>query len=289
MTLRSRKLSRRVRKPLKRNSKKLSRKSKRKSKKLSRKSKRKSKKLSRISKRKSRKTKRVRMIGGGGRWVDDRWVGDDEEIVRLQTEEEKKQHYEEQSWLIFVWTPSMDQPTWKEPPRPFIIENWKKSDTVPINYGEKTDGWQLIEVLLSGDNTIEDVKEKIRSDTGITKDRLLSISFIMKALDRGDRTLEAYGILNDSRMIVKNMPPERTKIKIHVMTFGGKTFPLEVVGSDTILNVKHKIRGLDGGRAEAVRHLIYDKEMMDDSKTVADYNITTGSTVYVMISIERPT
>jgi ubiquitin len=66
-------------------------------------------------------------------------------------------------------------------------------------------------------------------------------------------------------------------MQIFVETFTGQTISLEVEPSDTVQNVK--------GRIQSQQVLVFDGKMLEDEKTLADYNIQKGSAVHLDLSL----
>ena len=65
------------------------------------------------------------------------------------------------------------------------------------------------------------------------------------------------------------------KITIDFLT--GKTVTVEVDSSDTIADLKAKIK--ESGTSTERMRLIYDGKALEDSKTIADYDIKEENTV----------
>ncbi|CAH1427206.1 unnamed protein product [Lactuca virosa] len=137
---------------------------------------------------------------------------------------------------------------------------------------------KTITLEVNSSETIGKMKSKIEEIEWIEPQHQL-LTMEEKALE-GSRTLADYNIEKESTLHLSLWL--RGDMRIFVKTLTGETISLVVDSSETIGNVKKKIRKIDGTPISRYSLIIAGKNL-DDGRTLRDQNIQNGSTLHTTL------
>jgi hypothetical protein len=73
-------------------------------------------------------------------------------------------------------------------------------------------------------------------------------------------------------------------MQIFIKTLSGRKSPFNFEASQTVLEVKQALQEKEGIQVEQIR-LIYMGKQLSDEKTLAEFNITPGGTMHMMLQL----
>ena len=137
----------------------------------------------------------------------------------------------------------------------------------------KTPSGKTISIEVWREDTIETVKRAIQAQIGVPVDQQ-RLSLCGRQLNKDDR-LQRYGIGEGSELGLAVVIP----VSIKMLT--GESFSLELETSESIEEVKNKIKEKTGIVPEQQR-LVYTGKPLDDNGALSNHDIRKGAEIYLI-------
>lgn len=138
----------------------------------------------------------------------------------------------------------------------------------------------LVDVNMSPTASIEDLKDSINEKLCIPSSRQ-RILFRSRQLDDGNRTLESYGINSDNCKLHLVVGRLRRCMSILVKIMWGNSFEVLLHSTDTIKDVKMKIRESEGIEVQHQK-LVYHGIILKNDETLDSIGIKDYEKLFVI-------
>ena len=145
-------------------------------------------------------------------------------------------------------------------------------------YVNKSFPRQTIKLDVRAQDTINDVKDKIQAQEGISVEQQCLV-FAGTCYDNGLKLQDCE--IRDESVLYLVICFSRS-IEIFVSTLPGNVFALQVLDNDPVIYVKERIEEIEG--IDAAEQIVTFCGMeMENGKVLSDYNILHGSCLKVML------
>ena len=142
-----------------------------------------------------------------------------------------------------------------------------------------------ISINVKPSTKIEDIKKIAKEKLGIPVEKQ-NLLYELKTLEN-QKSLREYNILNNSilHLLTKKENINKENKKIYIRTLDGKYFFINISPLNTIKDIKNKINGSKGIPVEEQK-LFFQGKVLEDIKTIEQYNILPESTLHLTIKSE---
>ena len=159
-------------------------------------------------------------------------------------------------------------------PRP-ILYNQNNLISININIDDK----MMKNFIFKSNDKINKIIELVKKEFIINDN--FNIIYNEQILDDYNKTFEYYNINDNSTIIFKNYSIGG---QYFVRTLSGKTIILDLLGSETIFDIKKKIEEKEGIPIEEQRLVLAGKQL-EDKKTIQFYQIPNESTFQLVFQL----
>jgi ubiquitin C len=144
----------------------------------------------------------------------------------------------------------------------------------------KTLAGKTITVDVEEGDSVEQLKQKLFDKEGIPVDQQRLIFGGKQISD--ERSLADYGVTAGATMhLVLRL---RGGMQILVKTLAGKTITVDAEEGDSIEQLKQKLNEKEGIPVDQQR-LIFSGKQVEDQRTLADYGVTAGATMHLVLRL----